>query len=157
MEISDDKFERAREQAEGTYKSIGKIYCPYLGESVAFNAKGIEHIKFKALRHARLRADQYVRLVLIPLAPKILSASHTVQGIARAKGFERERTNSRWETILRSVTYYEFIAVINEARVRIIVKRVETGPPYFWSIIPFWKMQEGTAARIIHSGKPESD
>lgn len=157
MEISDEKFERAREQAEGIYKAIGKVHCPYLGESVIFNAKGIEHVKFKALRHARSRADQYVRLVLIPLAPKILCSSHTVQGIARAKGFERERTNSRWETILRNVTYYEFIAVINEARVRIIVKRVEAGSPYFWSIIPFWKMQDETGVRIIHSGRPESD
>ena len=29
------------------YRSIGEIYCPYFKEKIIFNAKGLEHLKFK--------------------------------------------------------------------------------------------------------------
>jgi len=59
---------------------------------------------------------------------------------------------------MRSVTYYEFVAVINDYRVRVIMKEVEGGSgKYFWSIIPFWKMDKITGRRLLHSGKPETD
>jgi hypothetical protein len=55
------------------------------------------------------------------------------------------------------VTYYEFIAVLKRNRVRIIVKQVENGQKYFWSIVPFWGMNEETMTRILHNGMPEED
>ncbi len=39
-------FEQAKQEAEAVYKSIGAVVCPYLKKKVAFNAKGLEHIKF---------------------------------------------------------------------------------------------------------------
>lgn len=156
-EIDQNRFLEAREKAEEEYKKIERVYCPYFKEDVVFNAKGIEHIKFKNIRQARSHRDQYIRLRLISLAPKILRASHTCQGFSRRKVFEREKTNSRWEEVMRSVTYYEFVSVVNEVRVRIIVKQVEDGQKYFWSIIPFWKSDPTNNVRKVHSGKPETD
>jgi hypothetical protein len=41
-------FERVRQEAEDRYATIGSVPCPYFdGEKVAFNAKGIRHLKFK--------------------------------------------------------------------------------------------------------------
>jgi len=152
------KFERVRNEAEVFYKTIGKVRCPYFKEEISFNAKGIEHIKFHGPRHARSHRDQYIRFRLISLAPRILQESHTLQGVSRRNNLERIKTNSRWETAMRSVTYYEFVAVINDYRVRVIVKEVEGGlGKYFWSIIPFWKMDKITGRRILNSGKPEID
>ena len=155
--IDVEKFEKAKKEAEDCYKNIQEIYCPYFKEKIAFNAKGWEHIKFKGRWKARSRHDQYIRLRLISLASQIIHDSHTLQGLYETHGFEHEKRNKRWDKILRKITYYEFIAVIKRSRVRIIVKQVEDEPKYFWSIIPFWKMDSMTSKRVIHSGRPEID
>lgn len=49
------------------------------------------------------------------------------------------------------------IAVLNDIRVRIIVKKEEKGMPYFWSIIPFWKMDIMSEKRLLHNGNPMED
>jgi len=156
-DIDPIKFEKAREDAEVFYKTIGEVYCPYFQEKVSFNAKGFEHLKFQKIRQARPHQDQYIRFRLISLAPAIIQKSHTLQGMSRRKGFEREKTHSRWEVIMRTATYYEFVAVIKETRMRVIIKQVENGPKYFWSIIPFWKMDKITGKRLLFSGRPEID
>ncbi len=65
--------------------------------------------------------------------------------------------NNRTDIILKPVTYYEFIAVLKRNRVRIIVKQIENGQKFFWSIVPFWGMNEETMTRILHDGVPEED
>ena len=155
MEIDESKFKKTKEDAERYYKNVQSISCPYFGCKVIFNAKGLEHIKFKGRRKARSQKDQYIRLRLISLAPKIIESSHTLQGISETKHFEYKKVNSRWENILQDVVYYEFIAVVKRVRIRIIVKQVENGQKHFWSIIPFWKDKNNK--RILHSGNPEVD
>src|SRR3989344_1664250 len=153
-EVDPEKFERICQEAETFYRSVGKVWCPYFKEDIAFNAKGLEHIKFSRIRQARSHIDQYIRLKLISLAPVILKQSHTLQGVSVRKNFERMKINSRWEVVMRTVTYYEFVAIVNGARIRVIVKQVEGGQKYFWSIIPFWKMDKRTGEKVLHGGKP---
>lgn len=155
--FSEEKFQRVKYKAEELYKTLGEIYCPYFGEKIIFNAKGLEHLKFKKKNHARSREDQHIRLKYLRLAPEILKLSKTIQGISHAKSFEIIRSNARTEIMLKPVSYYEFIAILEDVRVRIIVKQIETGPKYFWSIIPFWKMDKTTFVRKMHHGDPEVD
>ncbi len=65
--------------------------------------------------------------------------------------------HGRTETILKSVVYYEFVAVIDKIRVKVIVKRIEDTQPFFWSIIPYWQVDKATSKRKLHSGYPEQD
>jgi hypothetical protein len=157
LEFTNTQFEDAKTKGESFYKNIGEIYCPYFKEKISFNARGWEHLKFKRLERARFETDQYMRLKLIHLAPEILKLSHTVQGISETKKFERIRVHSRTDTVLKVVNYYEFIAVIKRNRVKIIVKQIENGQKFFWSIIPFWGMNQETMSRILCSGMPEED
>jgi len=131
--------------------------CPYLNEKIAFNAKGIRHLKFKSDQVARPPMEQYVRLRLIFLAPEVLKLSRTVQGISEIKKLESQKINSRWEKQMEKVIYYEFIAVLEGVRVKVIVKHIEGGEKHFWSIIPFWKLDKIHNKRILHSGNPEAD
>lgn len=156
MKISKRQFARVKKEAEAFYKKTGNVYCPYFKESVAFNAKGLAHIKFKSWNKARTRLDQYMRLRLIELAPKVLKLSHTLQGVSRTKSFEKTKINKRWDRVMRDVSYYEFVAVINDCRIRIIVKQIGQGQKYFWSIIPFWRADKDLK-RILYSGRPGTD
>lgn len=157
MEISEEKFFQIKEKAETYYGTIGSVYCPYLKESVAFNVKGLEHLKFKGRDKARVQQDQYTRFRLLELAPKILSMSYTLQGYSETHESLSVKTNGRRKSVIKKVVFYEFIAVIKNHRVRIIVREPEGERKYFWSIIPFWKMDPVSGKRLMHNGNPTGD
>ncbi len=155
------KFDELKDRTETFFKEIGEVFCPYFQDKVTFNAKGLEHLKFKTKHHARPQADQYVRFKILHLAPEVLKLSRTIQGISHTKTFEYIRSNARTEYILKDVSYYEFIAILDDKqekkRVRVVVKQIEQGPKYFWSVIPFWKMDKETRKRKMNSAHLEVD
>ena len=98
-----------------------------------------------------------MRLKLIHLAPIILGKTSTLQGIWETKNFEKVRSHNRTDNILKEVIYYEFIAVIENIRVKIIIKQIDVSRKIFWSIIPYWRIDKNTNKRNLHSGFPEVD
>ena len=152
-----ENFEEIIIKGEGIYKTFSPIRCPYLESEVHFNAQGLEHLKFKRRGQARSQNDQHMRFKLLKLAPEVLKLSRTVQGIWETKHFERVRVHSRTDTILKLVTYYEFIAIINHIRIKVVVKQIDNGEKFFWSIIPFWGINKETKKRKMHGGNPEED
>ncbi len=149
LDLSD--IQDVKSKGEIIYRAIGKINCPYLKRDVSFNSQGLTHLKFKDRRRARSKQDQYMRFKILGLAPKIISKSNTVQGVDTVNRFEKVRINSRTDTLLKTVNYYEFVAVINQIRAKVIVKQIENGEPFFWSIIPNWKISD--TKRILYSSK----
>src|ERR1035437_1114311 len=123
------------------YKSIGKFYCPYFKEYIAFNAEGLVHLKFKSRRKARLDKDRNTRLKIFPTTIKIIGQSHTIQGITKKNRFEKRVVNSRVEAALLPVTYYEFLAIIEGVRAKVILKQIENGEKSFLSVIPVYKQK----------------
>lgn len=150
-----NKFKKIKKQAEKDYEKIGLINCPYFKKNIAFNAKGLEHIKFKGRNRARNTQDQYIRLKCLPLAKKIVEKSHTLQGFQERNEMIRVKRKN-WSQEMKLVNYYEFVAVIDDVRVRVIIKKEDGGELYFWSIIPFWKM-DINGKRLIHSGNSKED
>lgn len=133
------------------YQKIGQVYCPYFKEKISFNARGFEHLGFKKFNKARGIEDQYMRFKLIELAPEILAASGTLQGISIRNSFERMRVHNRTDIVLKPVSYYEFIAVVRGYRVKIVIKQIEEGEKFFWSLIPFWETNSITKERALHN------
>jgi hypothetical protein len=157
IDFTDIQFKEVKQKAEELYKSLGEVYCPYFKEKISFNAQGLWHLSHKRRDWPRKIKDEYMRYKLFHLAPQILNDSHTLQGIWETKGFERVRVNSRTETVLKFVTYYEFISVIQKNRVKIIVKQIDFDQKFYWSIIPFWRMRKSAFTRTLHEGSPEED
>ena len=157
MSLDLENFDEVRIKGEEIYSNLKEIYCPYFKDKIYFNSEGIEHLKFKRQRQARPRQDQYMRLKLIHLAPIILGKTSTLQGIWETKNFEKVRSHNRTDNILKEVIYYEFIAVIENIRVKIIIKQIDVSRKIFWSIIPYWRIDKNTNKRNLHSGFPEVD
>ena len=156
--FKDEKdFDEVASRVEEFYSTINEVRCPYFSEKIAFSAMGLKHLRFKSDRVARSRLEQYARLKLVSLAPQVLSLSKTLQGTKDTKHFERIRVHSRTDTILKSVSYYEFIAVLENVRIKVIVKQIDSGQKFFWSVIPYWKIDSVNSRRILHSGNPEHD
>ena len=160
MENWSDVFEKVRREAEEQYQMLDDVLCPYLKTLVGFNAKGLDHIKMKSWNRARVTSDQYLRLKFLKWAPTIITLSHTLQEIKQTRSLERQKINSRWERRMISVTYYGFIAILHDVRVKVIVKEIEGSKPFFWSIIPFWKTRRdpisGEIKKIFHEGDLEN-
>ena len=157
IKFTGEQLKNIKDEGERLYKSLDHVYCPYFKEKISFGAQGLEHLKFKQRDKSRSDKDQYMRFKLLHLAPEILKLSHTIQGVLETNKFERIRMHSRTETVLKPVTYYEFIAVIKRNRIRIIIKQIDNGQKFFWSIVPFWRMNIETMNRIFHEGVPEED
>jgi hypothetical protein len=158
MEINPVQFNSIKKDAEEFYKNVKEIYCPYFQEMVAFNAKGLDHIKFKEWNKTRLVQDQFMRLKFLNIAPEIIKKSHTLQEYRESKNFERQKINSRWERRMVAVRYYAFVAIIDGKRIKIIIKKIEGGKKFFWSICPYWKQKvncNGVKEKILHEGDLE--
>ena len=159
MEIDPERFNFIKKEAENFYKGINEIYCPYFNEKVAFNAKGLDHIKFKEWNKTRLVEDQYLRLKFLHLAPEIINKSHTLQEFRESNNLERQKINSRWERRMITVKYYAFVAILNNIRLKIIIKEIDRGRKIFWSLCPHWRQKrnsDGKNKKILHEGDLET-
>ena len=165
MEVDKDRFAMIRARAEEEYAKIGAVRCPYLQDEVHFNRIGFEHLLFKEWNKTRSEVEQYNRLKLLRLAPLILSKSHTLQEFDERKIFVRQKinvqkSNARWESRLMSVCYYVFVAIIDNVRVKVIVKEIEGGSKFFYSLYPSWKVTinvKGERKKKLFAGDPETD
>lgn len=162
MDVDLEKFKQIKKETETKYKEIGEIFCPFLNRKVSFNVLGLDHIKFKGWNKTRLVSDQYLRLkFVIKFAPFILSNSNTLQEYSEKRSFERIQRNSRWQAEMVPVKYYGFISIINyNIRIKIVVKEVGGGHPFFWTIIPFWKQTNDPITKeikkVFHEGDLET-
>lgn len=58
MIIDIENFEEVRAKGEELYKILNRIFCPYFKAHIYFNAKALEHLKFKRRNVARPQQDQ---------------------------------------------------------------------------------------------------
>ena len=155
-----EQFQRVKQEAEDYYKTVNAVFCPYLKSKINFNAKGLDHIKMKSWNKSRLVSDQYLRLKFLKLVQEVLKNSGTLQEFHETKNFERIKDTGRWQSIMKPIVYYGFVAILNNVKIKIIVKRVEGGQPYFWSVIPFWKTQRDEIfqkiKKVFHEGDLET-
>lgn len=162
MEDRQKRFNEIKERAEEEYKKVDSVLNPFLKRKINFNVKGLDHIKFKEWNKTRPIADQFLRLKFLTLAPKILAAASTIQEFSETRSLERTKNNNKWNFLAKSVRYYGFVAIWNyRIKIKIIVKEIEGGQPFFWSIIPFWKTKQDPIMeeikKVFHEGDLERD
>ncbi|MFA5157957.1 MAG: hypothetical protein WC451_02085 [Patescibacteria group bacterium] len=159
MKFSSNQFEKIKNEATDFYNKLEKVKCPYFpNDQIFFNRKGLDHLKFKAWNRSRLPEDQFMRFKLLKYAPEVIRKSHTLQEICERKNPERIKINSRWEKRVKKVSYYGFVAIIDEIRTKVIIKEISGGEKYFWSIIPCWKQSKSIInKKILHIGNLEED
>lgn len=161
MEFTHTEFNKIKHDAEEMYNQVKSIYCPYFKEPIHFNSKGLDHLVFKKWNKTRLIHDQFMRFKYLKYAPQVIGNSRTLQGIKAVNAMERVKRNLKWQTVMKLVTYYEFIAVLDtitgKSRVKVIVIQVESNEKFFYSIIPFWGIDRHTHQKVLYGGNPEQD
>lgn len=142
-------YNKTKNDALHYYGSINKVHCPYLKEEVHFNRKGIDHLLYKSDRKRRSRKQQLIRLRLISKAVKIINKSHTLQEYVERDCLARQKINSRWEKRMKRVYYYVFVGIIDNVRLKVVIKEIEGGVKYFYSLYPSWKVKSDGSKKFF--------
>jgi|SRR5690606_14443902 len=120
------------------YKQIKRVYCPHLKCYVRYNSKGFWHIIYRSEGKKREAQAQLLRFQLVPKTIKLLNLTHTIQ---EYDSITIESTVTDHKSKVKKLVktqFFGYIAIIDGWKIKVIVKRVGNGNPFFWSVIPNW-------------------
>lgn len=83
-----------------------------------------------------------MRLKYLRMAPEIVPGDKMVRGIWHSHERIRPQHHGRREELFSPVIYYEFVAVLNDRRFKMIVKQSPGQERMVSSLIPFWRKQK---------------
>ncbi len=153
-------YEKLKQDAQGFYKSIGRVFSPALSQEIHFTAEGFNHIIFKGSHSERERTSQILRFKLLPLAVKLLKISTTFQEFEETlKEFEVKSFKKRIRKS-KVVRYWGMIAIIEGRKIKVIVRKIgDNGLAHFWSVIPAWVTNKYRDEKFFTTmkGNPDED
>ena len=156
---NESNYQTLKEKAQGVYNSINSVFSPVFKEKITFTAEGFNHIIFKKERSERERSSQILRFDLILLAKQLIELSTTHQEYE--EGFKEifVKRNKKKVRKNSSVKYWGIIAIINNRKIKVIIRKIGNGSLHFWSIIPNWTTNKTRDIKFFTTmqGCPEED
>jgi len=128
-------YKETKQQAHKFFQQNKKVPCPALnGEIVVFNSRGLSHLFYKGSRKVSKRPSKEtkVRILLLPRALKVIQKATFYQ-----------EASSYTDKNKKIYYYYAFEAVVDEKRIKVIVRQIGKGNKHFWSVIPAWRRARG--------------
>lgn len=133
------RYKKELVKAEGKYKAIKTVLCPYFGKSIPFTSDGFHHLKFNTSESERSKQAQMHKFKFIEEAAEILSKSGTVQEYRKQWGAIGSRRYSSGMRETKEMQYWGFVGILGSGesaiRVKAIVRQVGNGEPHFWSVM----------------------
>lgn len=122
------KSQLLKDKAKKFFQVTGALDCPaFTGEKIFFNAKGIQHLFYKGPRSKRDLKRIAKNIELLPQAVKLLKLMPIPQ---------EEDTYTAHE---KKYKFWAFEGVIDNRRIKVIIRQVGTGKKHFYSVIPAWR------------------
>ncbi len=117
-----------KEKIKTLFEKNKEIKCPaFRNEEIFFNAKGINHLIYKGNRSRRESARILTNIRLLPRAFLVL----------KLMPFWQEESEYLSEKTIYK--FWSFEAVVENRRIKVIVRQVGNGNKHFWSVIPAWR------------------
>lgn len=117
-------YQQIKNKTYRYYKKIRTVKCPYLKTEVKFNSQGFWHLIYTGRNVKRPEKTQILRFQLLTKAVNLLSITTTMQE------FEYRKSTK--------TAYFGFIAILNNWKIKTIVKKKDKGTYIFYSVIPNW-------------------
>ena len=149
------KHQYLRNNAYKKYKKIGTVYCPYLKTNVVFNSKGFRHMIYKGGGKKRDEDSQILRFILLDKAVNVLSITTTLQEYQSESLEMLVKEHGKHISKIVTIVYFGFIAIIENFKFKVIVKKIGNGHLFFWSVIPNWRTRR--KEKIFFKGNMEDD
>ena len=154
-------YKEIRNNARTYYKSIYNIFCPALKNTILFQSAGFKHIIYKSHGNIRDKPSQVMRFQLLRHVTYLVKITTTIQ--------EYEETIQRFHyykkkvgkkvLFQKQVYYWGIIAIINNNKIKVILRKVGNGNIHFWSVIPAWITSKIRDKKFILTmkGNPKED
>jgi hypothetical protein len=152
-------YDNLRDDTRTWFQTLKPVHSPALGGAIQFTSEGFEHIIYKRARAERERTSQMMRLKLLPRAVALIELSTTYQEYEESiKRFEVKRHKKRMQES-KTVRYWGIIAIIENRKIKVIVRKIGNGQMHFWSIVPAWTTNKYRDTKFISTmkGTPEED
>lgn len=148
-----DEYRKERDHARDFYGKRKSIFSPALKESVFFSSEGFNHLIFKKARKEREQAAQIARFKLLPRAIRLIGHANTFQE------FEENIVVLDKKRDAALVSYWGIIAIFEQRKIKVVVRKIAEGKVHFWSVIPSWTTNKFRDSRFISTmkGSPEDD
>ena len=118
--------------AKRKYRKIKAVNCPAFDqERIAFNSKGFNHLFYKGNRSERDFKDIQTRVRLLERAVILLKKTTVYQEENLYKIKDKGRS--------KTIYFWAFEGVINDRRIKAVVRQIGRGKKHFWSVIPAWR------------------
>lgn len=152
-------LEKIKSDSKEYYRTLESIVCPALNETITFKSVGFNHIIYQKANHERERSSQVLRFKLLPLAVKLIGLSTTYQEyekIIQKLTIERHGVKIHQN---KRVIFWGLIAIINNRKIKVILRKVGNGDIHFWSIIPSWTTNKTRDGKLFSTmkGNPDID
>lgn len=124
-----------KKQAKDFFKKTKSVKCPaFPGEEIIFNSKGLSHLFYKGSRKiaSRPSREAETRVWLLSRAVKVLK----LMPLAQEENMFVTKNGKR-------IRYWDFEAVVDDRRIKVIVRQIGNGKKHFWSVIPAWRKERG--------------
>lgn len=152
-------YEKLKENARNDYNKLPEIICPALKLQVSFNGQGFNHIIFKNHRNERDKISQIMRFKLMKKAYYLIGVTTTIQEYESINKIFTVKKYKEKKIVNKEVFYYGFIAIIDDRKIKVILRKIGNGNLHFWSVIPSWTTNKKRDQKIIRNmkGDPEVD
>ena len=141
-------FNKRKAIAKEKYDAKKSIHNPYLDSEVTLNSDGFHHLQFSA-RRERNKKEQLLKFSLLPLALTVIKKSSTLQEYRKVLSPVGKTSKRDGSTSMKEIEYWGFIAIINEVKVKVILRRVGDGNFTFWSVMPYSKLKNNTKQKLF--------
>lgn len=152
-------YENLRNDTHVWFQLLKPIHSPALKELVHFTSEGFEHIIYKRARSERDKSSQIMRFKLLPRAIALIALSTTYQEYEETiKSFQVKRKKKRTQES-KTVRYWGIIAIVENRKIKVIIRKIGNGQLHFWSIVPAWTTNKYRDTKFISTmkGVPEED
>jgi hypothetical protein len=149
-----NNYSEIKNTTEQYYRSIGHLRSLALNnEKIHFNSEGFNHLVYKGAHAERDKNVQIMKFKLLHKAIKIISVSTTYQEYdERLLDVCREKYGKKIrETV--TVKFWGLVAIIDNFRVKVIIRQAGNGQKHFWSVIPAWTKSYYKDIKIISNAK----
>lgn len=153
-------YNEIREVAEFYYKSLDPIFCPALNETVTFSlSEGFHHIIHKSKGNTRDPKEQMMRFKLLKRGVSLIGLTTTYQEFEETEVNVNQKMNKQKISVQKKMQYWGLIAIIDNRKIKVVLRKKGNGNLHFWSIIPAWTTSYKRDKKYIKTmkGEPEID
>jgi hypothetical protein len=126
-------YEDAKQKAKEFYRTIGRVWCPILGDHIIFNRIGLQHLIRK---HGieRPKSEQKRRFALLPVALKVIENPHITARYQPRETVRGIKWRGKKVLISSRIDFWELTEKDNGLVIKIIIRQFKGTKKHFLSV-----------------------